>query len=81
MATSIQELKKLGFRPKQKSKQEWEVTAEVAPRNYISISIYFDQGEATFSGLEIEGDIANEVRKKMFSSFDFEEIEAFLQAY
>ena len=81
MEISPAELKKLGFRPKKKSFNEWEIDVEVAPRNYISISITLDRGNVLLSGLEIEGAESDRVRKTMFSTFDFEEIKAFLEQY
>ena len=75
------QLKKLGFRKKNGSKTEWDVCVEVAPKNYITIDIINFTGEWMFSGIEIDGDKADEVRKEFFTSFDMEEIVAFLEKY
>ena len=81
MVISPQDLKRLGFRPKKKSPTEYEVHVEIERMNYISISI-IKTGEAfQFSGLEVEGEKANEIRKKELKVFSMEEIINFLKHY
>jgi hypothetical protein len=75
------QLKKLGFRKKNGNKTELEVCVEVAPRNYISISIVNINSEWHFSGVEIDGEKADEARKENFKTFDLEEIVNFLEKY
>jgi hypothetical protein len=75
------QLKKLGFRKKGGSKTEWEVCVEVAPKNYISISILNINNEWMFSGIEIDGEKADEVRREFFNTFEMEEIVNFLEKY
>ncbi len=75
------QLKKLGFRKKGGSKTEFEVCVEVAPRNFISISIINLNNEWHFSGVEIDGEKADDVRREFFNSFDLEEIVNFLEKY
>ncbi len=74
-------IKKLGFRKKGNNKNEWEIHVEVAPKNYISISLLNFNGEFMFSGVEIDGDKANEVRKEHLKTFDLDEIIEFLEKF
>lgn len=74
-------LKRLGFRPKRKSKDEYEVSVEIARFNYITLSVVLEKNTVTLSGLEVEGQEADQVRKEMFRTFSFEEIQAFLNKY
>lgn len=81
MELSEYDLKKLGFRPKAKNKNEMEVHVEVAKNAYISISI-FNQGDNwIFSGLEIEGAAADQIRKDFFTDYSTENILDFLNKY
>lgn len=76
------ELKKLGFRPVNKSKFEWEVFVQFDNRNYIGIKIFEkSSGQFIFSGLEVEGKKADVIRKEEFKSFSMDEILQFLDKY
>lgn len=81
MEISSQDLKKLGFKPKLKSANEFEVNVEIERMNYITISIAKTGNHFQFSGLEVEGEKANEVRKKELNLFTMEEIIDFLKRY
>ncbi|MFT6716614.1 MAG: hypothetical protein ACJA0Q_001258 [Saprospiraceae bacterium] len=71
-------LKRLGFRPKAKNKNELEVHVEVSKHEYISISILKSGESWIFSGLEVEGQHADKVRKEELVKYDMEEIINFL---
>lgn len=75
------ELKKLGFRSKAKNKNELEVHVEIEKGNYISISIFKDNNIWMFSGLEIEGEASDRVRKSFFTNYSMDEIIDFLNQY
>jgi hypothetical protein len=81
MELDFKTLKRLGFRPKQKNKHEMEVHVEVHKREYISISILNNNNSWSFSGLEVEGPRADEIRKQEFITFDIQEILDFLNKY
>jgi len=74
-------LKRLGFRPKAKNRNELEVHVEIKKREYISISILKAGDSWIFSGLEVEGEEADRVRKEELIHFDLEEIVDFLNKY
>lgn len=81
MELNFKTLKRLGFRPKAKNKNELEVHVEISKHEYISISIISINNEWSFSGLQVEGENADEVRKTAFSSFKMDEIIDFLNKY
>ena len=74
-------LKRLGFRPKAKNRNELEVHVEVKKREYISISIIKGKDSWSFSGLEVEGPEADRIRKEEFVHYDLDEIIDFLNKY
>ena len=74
-------LKRLGFRPKAKNRNELEVHVEIKKREYISISILKAGDSWMFSGLEVEGEEADRIRKEELTHFDLEEIIDFLNKY
>lgn len=74
-------LKRLGFRPKGKNRNELEVHVEVNKHEYVSISIFKTGNTWSFSGLEVEGERADEIRKEEFTHYDMEEIIDFLNKY
>ena len=74
-------LKRLGFRPKAKNRNELEVHVEIKKREYISISLIKDGDSWSFSGLEVEGVEADRIRKEEFINYDLEEIIDFLDKY
>jgi hypothetical protein len=74
-------LKRLGFRPKAKNRNELEVHVEVKKREYISISIIKGGDSWGFSGLEVEGPEADRIRKEQFVNYDLDEIIDFLNKY
>ena len=59
-------LKREGFKPKSKKRNELVVDVEVAPRNYLSISIFKQGNEWCFSGIEVEGEFLrlDQIRQK-----------------
>ena len=74
-------LKRLGFKPKSKNYNELEVHVEVVKREYISISILKTGESWSFSGLEIEGERADEIRKEEFQTYSMQEILDFLNKF
>lgn len=72
------EIKKLGFRKKNKSNSEWEICLEVEPKNYITIRLLKIKDEFIFSGLEIDGDKADKIRKERLTTFELEDIISFI---
>ena len=81
MDINDKKLKRLGFRPKAKNRNELEVHVEIKKREYISISILKAGDSWIFSGLEVEGEEADRVRKEELIHFDLEEIVDFLNKY
>ena len=81
MEKSVYELKKMGFRQKSKNRNEMEVHVEVQKSSYISISIFKNNNGWIFSGLEVEGKPADQLRKEFFTSYSMDEIFDFLDKY
>ena len=63
-------LKRLGFRPKAKNRNELEVHVEVSKHEYISINILKSDESWIFSGLKVEGEHADKVRKEELVKYD-----------
>lgn len=81
MHINDQELRKLGFRPKKKNRNELEVHVALDQGNYLSISISKLNENWEFSGLEVEGKLANEIQQSEFKRYDLKEILHFLNKY
>jgi hypothetical protein len=81
MTINDKTLKRLGFKPKAKNRNELQVDVEVSKHEYISISIIKNNDTWSFSGIEIQGEQADIVRKKVFKTFSMEEIIEFLNQY
>tara|TARA_B100001173_G_C15970395_1_gene539741 strand:- start:306 stop:551 length:246 start_codon:yes stop_codon:yes gene_type:complete len=68
------DFKKLGFRNKKGGKTILEASAEISSGEYITIQLAVDNGDISFSSIEVQGSVANEKRKEYFKKYSLEEI-------
>lgn len=74
MSLNESDFKKLGFFQKKGEKHVLEASAEITRGEYITIQLDILNGKVAFSGVQIQGLIADEKRKEYLKKYSLEEI-------
>ncbi len=68
------DFKKLGFKYKRGNKDVLEASAEIEPREYITVQLSVFKGEVSFLGIQVQGAIADQKRKEYLKKYSLQEI-------
>ena len=71
------DFKKLGFKYKRGNKDVLEASAEIEPREYITVQLSVFKGEVSFLGIQVQGAIADQKRKEYLKKYSLQELDKY----